>query len=218
MKKQLQLLERLNAPPELIFDFLTKCRTNQLLSPELQATTNELLEETCRKFGFQDILDDGWFFRPYRVSGEGYRKDTAVKGSEVEAPAIEQAYRRGFSQGFADCRRLIETKSSLNKIIAREDEIARWRSRNVQRFGSCPGDKEKPTRNLFGGRSTLSLSLRYAVLKRDGFKCNACGALPADGAVLEVDHIHPVSKGGGDNLENLQALCRECNAGKSNSA
>ena len=69
-------------------------------------------------------------------------------------------------------------------------------------------------------RSTRVISdkLRYQVLKRDNFKCCACGASPAkDPAVeLHIDHIIPWSKGGATVLENLQTLCSECNIGKSN--
>ncbi len=63
----------------------------------------------------------------------------------------------------------------------------------------------------------ISDKLRYQVLKRDNFKCCACGASPAkDPAVeLHIDHIVPWSKGGETTLENLQTLCSKCNIGKS---
>ena len=68
-------------------------------------------------------------------------------------------------------------------------------------------------------RSTRVISdrLRYQVLKRDNFKCCACGASPAkDPSVqLHIDHIEPWSKGGKTSLENLQTLCSKCNIGKS---
>ena len=70
-------------------------------------------------------------------------------------------------------------------------------------------------------RSTRVISdkLRYQVLKRDDFKCCACGASPAkDPAVdLHIDHIIPWSKGGETTLANLQTLCSRCNIGKSDS-
>lgn len=66
---------------------------------------------------------------------------------------------------------------------------------------------------------SISDKLRYTVLKRDKFKCCACGASPAkDPSVeLHIDHIIPWSKGGETVLANLQTLCSRCNIGKSDS-
>lgn len=64
-------------------------------------------------------------------------------------------------------------------------------------------------------RKKMSASLRYDVLKRDGFKCKICGATADDGAKLHVDHIIPISKGGKTEMDNLQTLCERCNLGKS---
>ena len=63
----------------------------------------------------------------------------------------------------------------------------------------------------------ISHKLRYQVLKRDNFKCCACGASPAkDPSVeLHVDHVIPCSKGGETTIDNLQTLCSKCNIGKS---
>lgn len=65
----------------------------------------------------------------------------------------------------------------------------------------------------------INLRTRFLVLKRDNFKCCACGASPAkDPSIeLQVDHIIPWSKGGETVIENLQTLCSKCNLGKSNS-
>ena len=73
-------------------------------------------------------------------------------------------------------------------------------------------------------RTTIPLKDRWAVLKRDNYRCTKCGASPSSDhrVALEVDHIIPVKpvvgvKGGGGNaLENLQTLCRDCNQGKKN--
>ena len=59
----------------------------------------------------------------------------------------------------------------------------------------------------------IGKSLRFEVFARDGFTCQYCGTRPPD-VVLEVDHIHPVSKGGNDDLINLITSCYECNRGK----
>lgn len=63
-------------------------------------------------------------------------------------------------------------------------------------------------------RAIVTDSLRYDVLKRDGFRCCICGATANDGVKLEVDHIVPISKGGKSILGNLQTLCERCNRGK----
>ena len=42
------------------------------------------------------------------------------------------------------------------------------------------------------------------------FACVLCGTKDK----LTIDHIHPVSKGGGDEISNLQILCRSCNSKK----
>ncbi|MGG5889813.1 HIT domain-containing protein [Falsiroseomonas sp. HC035] len=56
-------------------------------------------------------------------------------------------------------------------------------------------------------------TVRYEVLKRAGFRCELCGS-PADEKALEVDHILPRKHGRKDLLENLQALCWQCNSNK----
>lgn len=64
-------------------------------------------------------------------------------------------------------------------------------------------------------RGSISKKLRFLVFERDNNTCQACGRTPAeDGIKLSPDHIVPVDWGGETSLENLQALCRECNEGK----
>lgn len=61
----------------------------------------------------------------------------------------------------------------------------------------------------------ISPGLRKEVFMRDGYRCVECGATK-DESRLEVDHIIPISKGGTNDIDNLQTLCRECNQNKSN--
>ena len=83
----------------------------------------------------------------------------------------------------------------------------------------CPECQPKTTLSKSvhnNGSRTVSDKLRYMVLKRDNFKCCACGASPANqpGVELHIDHIVPWSKGGKTKTENLQTLCSRCNLGK----
>lgn len=65
-------------------------------------------------------------------------------------------------------------------------------------------------------RNRMSSALRAQVLNRDGGRCKMCGVSAGHGAILHVDHVIPVSRGGRTDLDNLQALCQECNLGKGN--
>jgi len=71
-----------------------------------------------------------------------------------------------------------------------------------------------------GKARPVTLAMRFTVLRRDRYRCRACGRSPANDPKVElhVDHIRPVSRGGnpGRGLRNLQTLCRDCNLGKSN--
>lgn len=59
---------------------------------------------------------------------------------------------------------------------------------------------------------------RMQVLKRDGAICACCGASPANGAIMNVDHIKPrrLFPHLALDISNLQVLCGDCNHGKGN--
>ena len=63
-------------------------------------------------------------------------------------------------------------------------------------------------------RKTLSLKLRFQVLKKSNYSCQLCGLSASDGARLEIDHKLPLAKGGTNDIQNLWALCFDCNRGK----
>jgi hypothetical protein len=62
-------------------------------------------------------------------------------------------------------------------------------------------------------RTAIGKTLRFNIFKRDLFSCQYCGATPPS-VVLEIDHIHPVSKGGTNDSDNLITACFDCNRGK----
>lgn len=62
-------------------------------------------------------------------------------------------------------------------------------------------------------RKTLGKKARFEVFKRDDFQCQYCGS-KAPEVVLQVDHIKPVAKGGGNGITNLVTACQGCNSGK----
>ena len=60
--------------------------------------------------------------------------------------------------------------------------------------------------------------VRMMALKKHGPVCMCCGASPATGAVMNVDHIKPrkLFPQLALDVDNLQILCHECNHGKGN--
>ena len=69
-----------------------------------------------------------------------------------------------------------------------------------------------PATDTLADRKRIPKDVRNAVWIRDAGLCIECGA----DDYLEFDHVIPVSKGGSNTLNNIQLLCRRCNATKSN--
>ena len=53
------------------------------------------------------------------------------------------------------------------------------------------------------------------IFARDGYACKYCGPEESTDKTLVVDHIVPKSKGGDEELTNLQCVCHRCNRAKS---
>lgn len=79
-------------------------------------------------------------------------------------------------------------------------------------FKFCPYCQSKLEIRI--GRQRIPGKLRHQVFVRDNYRCVECGATNKE-TQLEIDHIIPVSKGGTNDINNLQTLCRECNRAKS---
>lgn len=62
-------------------------------------------------------------------------------------------------------------------------------------------------------RAKVSNKMRFSIYARDGHRCCKCG-ISDRYALLEIDHIIPISKGGKSTYDNLQTLCHKCNKEK----
>src|SRR5579864_1726490 len=79
----------------------------------------------------------------------------------------------------------------LDRVEELEKEIAFLRSKPRKRQG-------------------ISSAQRFRIFSRDRFTCRYCGARGGPDVPLEIDHHTPVSKGGGNDDENLWTACFGC--------
>lgn len=95
------------------------------------------------------------------------------------------------------------------------------------RQANAAAQKIKPVRVVVAGVSVTSKEFlqtyewrtaRMVALKKYGPVCQCCGASPATGAVMNVDHIKPrkLFPHLALDVDNLQILCGPCNMGKGN--
>lgn len=73
-----------------------------------------------------------------------------------------------------------------------------------------PPDPPGATRQRRYSAAKIAPAKRRYVYDRDSYMCRRCGTLDD----LSIDHIIPRSRGGGNEVENLQTLCRSCNSSK----
>ncbi|GGA77008.1 hypothetical protein GCM10011369_18640 [Neiella marina] len=88
--------------------------------------------------------------------------------------------------------------------------------RTIDDWRELPFVEPKPKADFYS--STKWLRIRALALEKYGARCACCGATPADGVRMHVDHIKPrsIHPDLELELENLQVLCEACNLGKSN--
>ena len=59
---------------------------------------------------------------------------------------------------------------------------------------------------------SITAQTRLLVRQRASFRCEYCGVSEQDsGGELTIDHFHPQSRGGDDELDNLLYCCQRCN-------
>ena len=94
-------------------------------------------------------------------------------------------------------------------------------ARAAKKFSRTPKGKRvrkrvmhKRRARMIHAEATLTLEQWDAVIKLEDNRCNICKRKFTKGRPPTIDHIIPLSKGGGLTFENVQALCRSCNSAK----
>lgn len=144
-----------------------------------------------------------------------------------------KATKDGLSKWCKDCdnessKRWIKNNPDKRKEISKRDnvkrasEILEWTRENSEvvrdrnnkwRLANLDKVRAKLRRyrtKKAGGGGSHTAEEFEEICKYYDYRCLCCGeVLP-----LEADHIIPVSKGGSSDIDNIQPLCRSCNASK----
>ena len=108
-------------------------------------------------------------------------------------------------------------KRNIEKIRLQRRKWRRsWELKNPEKNRSMQNACHHKRRALLrGDKNKFSANEWDVVRKRNNYKCVICGKIEPE-IKLTVDHIIPVSRGGKNNIENIQPLCRRCNSIKNN--
>ncbi|MFN7343912.1 MAG: HNH endonuclease [bacterium] len=103
------------------------------------------------------------------------------------------------------------------QLDRRRRDVRKWYELIVIPNGGSPLYKLGPETSRPTDTSEINGRLRAEVLRSARGRCQMCGrSIEEDGIKLQVDHKIPQTWGGTNDIENLWALCVECNHGKKN--
>ena len=168
----------------------------------------------CCRYGWTRIFEGDGVLRMIRPcqlgrAHHGFRIDW---GSQT--PAEEQVFRRSYDQGFA---RALEAVRAKGVAGAREEaaSIHAWRTSPAQIRNCFPGAEAPIIPEISPvERAGVMRSSRLQIMRRDGFRCQLCGATSSDSERLEIDQRQPVAEGRSDSDDNLWTFCVVCNRRK----
>lgn len=96
-----------------------------------------------------------------------------------------------------------------HEIVARSRT---WAEDNPEKVSNAKADNRRKRRAAKHASSGSFTAEEFGELcERYGNKCLSCGST---GVVLEADHVVPLTRGGSDDISNIQPLCGSCNRRK----
>lgn len=151
----------------------------------------------CRRDGLRDICK-----KCNAKEASIYQKNNREKSTARQKEWIKN-HPEKVSQYARTYREKNTLKVSERKKKWRERNRERWRLYKLNRRAKLAGN---------GGRHTKEQIERLLILQR--YKCIYC--LTNIGRLYHIDHIRPISKGGSNDISNIQLLCPPCNLKKHN--
>ena len=160
-----------------------------------------LLELKHRGQAIRDALTSRGSFRRRRRGKLRYRParfDNRTKPEGWLPPSLQHRVDTVLAWVTRLCR--------LAPVTALSQELVRFDTQAIQNPEISGAEYQQGT--------LAGYEVREYLLEKWGRECVYCGA---EHAPLEIDHIHPRSKGGSDRVSNLTIACHDCNQAKGNS-
>ena len=157
---------------------------------------------------------------PWNKGLEGFGKWSKTKGMKF-GPRSEEVKKR-ISESNRGQKRTEETKGKIKEARAKQKNIPSGKKHWNYKGGISIGENKMDyivaltrkrrylKRGIIGTHNLqdwINIKIFY------GFMCLCCKKCEPE-IILTEDHIIPLSKGGTHNIENIQPLCRSCNARK----
>ncbi len=100
-------------------------------------------------------------------------------------------------------------EQNREEVIARSKGWAENNLKKVEQFKANNRRKRRAAKHASGDNFTAQQFVELC--EKYGNKCLCCGDTAA---VLEADHVVPLTRGGSDDIDNIQPLCGTCNRSK----
>lgn len=159
------------------------------------------LRERQRKYGRANPDKRQAYNKTYRAKNPGKSTETS-RAWHKNHPEQSKIKSR------EDARKWRENNPEESRIHTRKS-VRKWRENNPEEAKA----RQRRRRAQKLGNGGLHTATQWkALCNHYGNKCLACGEIKP----LTEDHIIPLSKGGSDDISNIQPLCHSCNARKHN--
>lgn len=166
-------------------------------SENLSRLENAIENINARELEITSSMNLPWYI-------EGFYLKEFYREVGVHLPPIEIPY-PVYSFQYVSAGGNSAQQTDIRFDLETVDALTQWMS-----------DRIKFRNSVTGQRALMTRSLRDQIKIRDNHTCQYCGLSVREepNLLLEIDHIHPLSRGGLSTVENLQTLCWRCNRSK----